>query len=1263
MLHDHRTMNHLPHFGISPALRWLARMSIVGASLTTVAGCSERGKDQAPARSQNVVSDGAHNNGNANFFFLPPIVAAPSYSGTFDASQSPVVTICQLSGSGCAPTIAQFSMTSGTGSEVVRLDATSQLYIVNWHTDQCIAGPCTLPDFSTYRVRVTVGLALLGYADVQVVPSQAKGKNVNTNDVFAIVDGRTVPLKFRIENGAVAVLPAGGGSTIIPTSGGTIATSDGKLALVVPPGTLAQPTTITVQPSTTFPPTAGLAAPVYTMGPSGASFNPPLQLTLAYDPARVSPSVRLTMLTSSGSGGRWQEIAGSVVDSINHTVTAPAAHFSLMTAGASAASVTATAVNAFNGASSATVGQTIQAVATVYASDGTVLTNYLVGWQSSNPAVASVDPSAGVVTALAPGAATITATSGTASGSAVSLTISPRPTASAGGPYSALVGTTQVFQANATGDTLTYAWNFGDSASIVATGPNPPHLYATVGTYVVTLTVTDVNGVTATSTTSSTVYPPPAIVSFSASPGLVTAGSVATLTAVFSGGQGAIDQGVGAVVSGTPVTTTALGCGQSFTLTVTSVLGPSVSSTITVPVRQLRIGNAPIALASGESRPVGVAVGPTYAYWSNVPVGGGGDLRRIPLFGGPIDVLLTTPANTGIGAFAIDARQFYLPQAFSASTIYTLPLSGGTPSILVNGQASPTGVAVNASSIFWTDTPGGPGTIWSAPISGSPAVQLADGQSQPGGIAVNSTSLFWTNSNSGQVMTMPLAGGTPTAIASGQAIPFGIAVDACSVYWGNQGDGTVMRMPLLGGTPEQIASGQSRVADVAVDSTSVYWVNNGFGGNGQVMRLYELPTSCAAVAAAGATNDGEYLVDPDGAGPIAPFKVYCAGLSGTTPLEYLTLAHSIATNEPNSNFSRYAGGGACPCPDLIRYFTKVRLDLPTMSIRTDDQKFTQLSRSTSCDASSGNCHGPEDGFATAGSCIGADTSGTANADLRGTPFAIAAGALFASGGYLGSGTATISSAHRTVTLTGGGYCGTEQPCATVNTAGQCTSTGAQNVIPLVPPYVAPVDGLIAHLPFASASDLSGSGNGGGISGTAQTSDRFGNPAEALAFSNAGDVVTISSLQGLTSQYTVTIWANFTGVPPATNPSPHLISNENGSVFNGILGVEQVGNGIEVNTWDAVTHHEAIAAGPFSLGWHLVAVVVSQSQVHVFVDAVDVATSPLSNYTGSGNRPWYIGAAYSGQTFQGALDDFRVYNRALSGPELVELFHENGFSTR
>jgi hypothetical protein len=96
-----------------------------------------------------------------------------------------------------------------------------------------------------------------------------------------------------------------------------------------------------------------------------------------------------------------------------------------------------------------------------------------------------------------------------------------------------------------------------------------------------TLTATGLGG-PVSQTATVTVVPPPAIASFNASPAAVPIGTSTQLTAVFSGGQGSVDQGLGAVTSGVPISTGALSASTTFTLTVTNPAGDTAAASDTV---------------------------------------------------------------------------------------------------------------------------------------------------------------------------------------------------------------------------------------------------------------------------------------------------------------------------------------------------------------------------------------------------------------------------------------------------------------------------------------------------------------------------------------------------------------------------------------------------------------------------------------------------------------------------------------------------------
>jgi alpha-tubulin suppressor-like RCC1 family protein len=164
------------------------------------AACSDRDLPTAapmtrPALS---ISDGA-NGGNSHFFFLPPIVPAPSPNGAFDGTVSPEVRICEWNGSSCVALIATFSLTAGTGGELIKVDPVAQHYHVNWQTKLFVLGLG-----KQYRISVLVGAQELGHADVNPISGGQGLKNVDTGEYIALKDGSTLPIKFRIEVGAIS---------------------------------------------------------------------------------------------------------------------------------------------------------------------------------------------------------------------------------------------------------------------------------------------------------------------------------------------------------------------------------------------------------------------------------------------------------------------------------------------------------------------------------------------------------------------------------------------------------------------------------------------------------------------------------------------------------------------------------------------------------------------------------------------------------------------------------------------------------------------------------------------------------------------------------------------------------------------------------------------------------------------------------------------------------------------------------------------------
>ena len=284
------------------------------------------------------ISDGRHGNGNPHFFFLPPIVANPSASGAFDPTLNPVVEVCEWT-TLCNQVIARFSRTSSSGGETIQV--IDGEYRVNWKTTVCLSGPCTLDPSKTYRLSVAVSGVTLGFADLDVVANGSQLKNVETGEFIGLVEGKTLPVKFRIEEGAIDVVSSAGGSaTITPSAGGTVATEDGKIVVEIPPGALSgtAPVEITVRPTASYPGNESvMPGSVVEFGPEGITFEKPVTIKLAYNPAQIPsgiPEQHLRLHTYDENAERWIPVDGTTsIDPESNTVSGDVRHFSLYGAG------------------------------------------------------------------------------------------------------------------------------------------------------------------------------------------------------------------------------------------------------------------------------------------------------------------------------------------------------------------------------------------------------------------------------------------------------------------------------------------------------------------------------------------------------------------------------------------------------------------------------------------------------------------------------------------------------------------------------------------------------------------------------------------------------------------------------------------------------------------------------------------------------------------------------------------------------------------
>ena len=127
-------------------------------------------------------------------------------------------------------------------------------------------------------------------------------------------------------------------------------------------------------------------------------------------------------------------------------------------------------------------------------------------------------------------------------------------------------------------------------------------------------------------------------------------------------------------------------------------------------MRILRSGvNGVQTLISGQSTPTGVAVDSVNVYWANA---GNGTVVAKPLDGGAAVIIAQ---GTSPDRVAVDSNWVFFTDS-AAGTVMKIPLDGGTPLPIAIDQDSPTGICLDATHVYWTNSSNGLlGGVFAAP--------------------------------------------------------------------------------------------------------------------------------------------------------------------------------------------------------------------------------------------------------------------------------------------------------------------------------------------------------------------------------------------------------------------------------------------------------------------------------------------------------------------------------------------------------------------
>jgi hypothetical protein len=160
-----------------------------------------------------------------------------------------------------------------------------------------------------------------------------------------------------------------------------------------------------------------------------------------------------------------------------------------------------------------------------------------------------------------------------------------------------------------------------------------------------------------------------------------------------------------------------------------------------------------------------------------------------------------------------------------AGRIYSVPASGGCPTLLVSGQAHPWTITFEGDRLVWTNcgscTGVHDGSLASALPDGSGLFTIGDKQIRPTSLVADKTTLYWTTlPEDATEFDLWRDEGGPKGVSLDPADA--VAINSAFVYWvGNLN--TVERQSRSTHVTETISSTEKLVNSIVMDEEFVFW--------------------------------------------------------------------------------------------------------------------------------------------------------------------------------------------------------------------------------------------------------------------------------------------------------------------------------------------------------------------------------------------------------------------------------------------------------